>query len=185
MDVVAAGEVHEPGKSLGDKLAESRAAAFVRAIGNDQVGLACLTEDLREGFLRFDVVTTNEAIPSPVSEEGGFGIIVSQTLVGRIDLQDEPHVRMTLVERLNNLDRAVFRGVVYHDNLEAYPGLAACCYHRLQRLLDVRFLVVTGNKNSQLNFFFCHSVTYSNSLTLPRIRRLIPKITLAMGTNRA
>src|SRR5207248_2352835 len=127
-NVMAAREVNEPGESLGDQLPKSRAAAFVRAIRDDQVGLASLTKDFHQRFLRLDIFPADKAIPCPLSKAG-------------------------------------------RD-------------HRLQSLLDVRLLVIAGDKDGQLDFFFCHRVTYSNSLTLPRIRRLIQKITLAMGTNR-
>src|SRR5205085_10177443 len=158
-NVVAAGEVNQPGKSLGDQLPESRAAAFVRAIRDDQVGLASLTKDFHECFLRLDIVPADKAIPCPMSEEGGFGIIVTQSFVRRVDLQNKPHLRMTLLERLNDLDRPVLRGIVYYDNLEAYPSLAAGCYHCLQRLLDVRLLVIASDEDGQLDFFFCHRAT--------------------------
>src|SRR5438105_20808 len=119
-----------------------------------------------------------------MSEESGFGIIVTKSFVRRVDLQNKPHIRMTLLERLNDLDRPVLRSVVYHNDLEAYPSLSAGRDHRLQSLLDVRLLVIASDKDGQLDFFFCHRVTYSNSLTLPRIRCLIQKITLAIGTKR-
>src|SRR5438067_6110604 len=101
-NVVAAGEVNQPGKSLGDQLPQSRAAAFVRAIRDDQVGLASLTKDFHVFFLRLAIVPADKAIPCPMSKEGGFGIIVTQSFVRRVDLQNNPHVRMTLLKRLNN-----------------------------------------------------------------------------------
>src|SRR6266478_1669802 len=106
VEVVAADHVHEPGKRLRNQAAEGCASGLA-AIGNEEFRLANLAKYFHQRLLWLDIIPANQPIPSPMTNEGRFGEIISQPFILRVHLENNRRVRVLNPIGLDDIYRTI------------------------------------------------------------------------------